>query len=146
MATWDEIRPFAHTFDGYEFWGSAGACAVVANTALSMRREVPQLSLNEARGCLFFEARRAKWAARPPGGVLLVHIHVLVEQIRAKVDAGVADGGDEPSLFRAHYQDAMAAHSEREAQEAEEERERAELKANPPRKLSEIREWVSRQT
>jgi hypothetical protein len=107
-ADWEEIVRFAHKFDGYEHWEADWGCAVVANIALGMQSELPQLSLNELRSCLFFEARRYHHFGWDPEPVILDYIRDLVERIRTKVDAGITDGRDDPSTFRSHYEGAMA--------------------------------------
>jgi hypothetical protein len=49
-ADWEEICQFAHTFDGYEYWGSFKRCVEIANQRLDS-------TLAELRTSLFFAFR-----------------------------------------------------------------------------------------
>lgn len=67
---------FAHTFDGYERWGSFERCAEIAN-----RRD--HSSLDALRTCLFFEARRWRHFGESPDAGALAYWRELVSGIRA---------------------------------------------------------------
>lgn len=82
-----EIKEFALTFDGYEYWGSFDACADVANRWLQTwqkKRELPD-SLTDLRTCLFFEQRRWNHFGHELDQEAQLYIIALVNAIRAKV-------------------------------------------------------------
>lgn len=86
-AAWKNIYPFAHTFNGYEHWGSVKRCREVARQGIVLHKsnqELPQ-SLTDLRTCLFFEARRCKHFEKAPTKIGMVYIHDLVEAIRVRV-------------------------------------------------------------
>jgi hypothetical protein len=72
------LMDFAHTFDGYGYWGDVGKCADIAN---SKRHN----TLTELRTCLFFEARRQRHGGTSPTAEELAYMYDLVEQVRARV-------------------------------------------------------------
>ncbi|MEQ1881331.1 MAG: hypothetical protein ABL878_10220 [Burkholderiales bacterium] len=75
---WEQIEPFALTFDGVQHWGSAEKSAEVA---MAKRME----TLAELRTCLYYEARR--WASKSPDNLSMRYIRALVYAIREKVSA-----------------------------------------------------------
>jgi hypothetical protein len=79
-ATWNEIVPFARSFDGYKHWGSFERCGEIAN---AKRME----TLVELRTCLFFEQRRWNHYGRPPDHEAMQSIRELLALIRAKIAA-----------------------------------------------------------
>ena len=88
-AAWKNILPFAHTFNGYEHWGSVKKCREVARNGVILHKSKQELdqSLTELRTCLFFEARRWKHLEKNPSKAGLVYVHALVEAIRVRVQA-----------------------------------------------------------
>ena len=80
-AGWDDICPFALTFNGYKHWGSFEKCAEIAN---ARRRN----TLNELRTCLFFEQRRCNHLGEQPDEELMNYIRSLLEAMRDKLKAG----------------------------------------------------------
>lgn len=72
---WDVINRFALTFNGYQFHGSFGACAVLAN---AHRHD----SLDDLRTCLFFEQRRWNHFGDHPQGEDEEYIRSIVRKIR----------------------------------------------------------------
>jgi hypothetical protein len=88
-AAWRNILPFAHTFNGYEHWGSVKKCREVAAQGIVLHRSKQALaqSLTDLRTCLFFEARRWKRMNKEPSKSGLLYIHALVEAIRLHVKA-----------------------------------------------------------
>jgi hypothetical protein len=88
-ADWRNIILFAHTFNGYEHWGSVDKCREVAKygVALHKSKQVLAQSLTDLRTCLFFEARRWKHLEKDPNKAGLDYIHALVEAIRMRVRA-----------------------------------------------------------
>lgn len=88
-ADWPEINKFAHTFNGYEHWGSFEKCGEIANQILEEYKASGELSANltELRTCLFFEARRWRHYGYDPDDEAKGYIHALVEAIRACVQS-----------------------------------------------------------
>lgn len=79
-ADWGAIAVFALTFDGFEHWGSFGACAQVANSPFGEGEDLTRL-----RTRLFFEQQRWRHFGRDPEGGSVSYIRRLVEEIRARV-------------------------------------------------------------
>ena len=88
-AAWKNILPFAHTFNGYEHWGSVKKCREVAKRGIVLHRTNQDLeqSLTDLRTCLFFEARRWKHLEKNPSKAALAYVHALVEAIRVRVQS-----------------------------------------------------------
>jgi hypothetical protein len=86
-ASWNKIIPFAHTFNGYEHWGSVKKCREVARQGIVLHKSNQDMhqSLTDLRTCLFFEARRWKHLEKNPSKAGLVYVHALVEAIRVRV-------------------------------------------------------------
>ena len=86
-AAWKNILPFAHSFNGYEHWGSVKKCHEVARQGIVLHKSNQDLeqSLTDLRTCLFFEARRWKHLEKSPSKAGLVYVHALVEAIRVRV-------------------------------------------------------------
>jgi hypothetical protein len=88
-AAWKNILPFAHSFNGYEHWGSVQKCREVATQGVALHKANRDLnqSLTDLRTCLFFEARRWKHLEKNPSKSGLVYVHALVEAIRVRVQS-----------------------------------------------------------
>jgi len=88
-AAWKNILPFAHTFNGYEYWGSVKKCREVARQGIVLHKSKQdgEQSLTVLRTCLFFEARRWKHLEKSPNKAALEYVHALVEAIRVRVEA-----------------------------------------------------------
>ena len=86
-AAWNKIIPFAHTFNGYEHWGSVKKCREVAKQGIVLHKSNQDMeqSLTDLRTCLFFEARRYKHLEKNPTKAGLLYVHALVEGIRVRV-------------------------------------------------------------
>jgi hypothetical protein len=78
-----DLWAFAHTFNGYEAFGSFEACAEIAN-----RRD--HSSLDHLRGCLFFEARRWRHFGELPDAEAEMDWREIVQRIRDLVAARTA--------------------------------------------------------
>ncbi len=77
-ADWKDISDFAHTFDGYEFWGSFERCAEIAHQ--------PRLTtLAELRTFLFFSFRAIRHGGYEPGEEELTPVRAAVKEIRRLV-------------------------------------------------------------
>jgi len=79
-ASLQDLIRFAHTFNGYEAFGSFEACAEIANRG-------DHRTLKRLRACLFFEARRWRHFGEDPDDEDLAEWRELVGKIRAKVAA-----------------------------------------------------------
>ena len=86
-ADWLKISGFAHSFNGYEHWGSFEKCGDVANSIRDEYKTTGELSTNltDLRTCLFFEARRWRHYGYDPDEEAMRYIHALMEGIRACV-------------------------------------------------------------
>ena len=88
-AGWPEISGFAHSFNGYEHWGSFEQCGKLANSIRDEYKATGKLSTNltELRTCLFFEARRWRHYGYEPDEEALRYIRALMEGIRVCVQS-----------------------------------------------------------
>ena len=88
-ASWEKIRPFALTFNGYAHWGSFKKCREVADHGVNLFRSQRPLdqTLTDLRTCLFFEVRRWKHYEKDPSKKGMEYIRALVEAIRIRVGA-----------------------------------------------------------
>ena len=88
-AGWVEISGFAHSFNGYEHWGSFEKCGDVANSIRDVYKASGELSTNltDLRTCLFFEARRWRHYGYDPDEEALRYIRALMEVIRVCVQS-----------------------------------------------------------
>jgi len=80
-ADWTIIWEFAHTFNGYKYWGSFEKCAEIANTE-------QDTTLTELRTCLFFECQRWHHYGEDPDEESTPYIRNLVGKIRIKIANG----------------------------------------------------------
>ena len=90
-ADWDEIIEFAHTFDGYEHFGSNEACGNFCNAALERFDAIGEIpaTLDELRACLFYEARRWRHAyLEGPGEAERPYVSALLSAIRQHAEQG----------------------------------------------------------
>jgi hypothetical protein len=87
-ASWTIIGRFALTFDGYEAIGGS-QCGELANGAnrefVNNPISIQNLSLTEARACLFFEQRRFHHLGCEPEREERVYINTLLDTIRNKI-------------------------------------------------------------
>jgi hypothetical protein len=88
-ASWKNILPFAHSFNGYEHCGSVQKCRSIAIHGVSLHKANLDLtqSLTDLRTCLFFEARRWKNLEKTPTKSGITYIRALLEAIRTRVQA-----------------------------------------------------------
>lgn len=86
-SNWPEISSFAHTFNGYEHWGSFEKCGNIANIILEEYKTSGKLpaKLTDLRTCLFFETRRWRHYGYEPDEEALRYVQALVEAIRVCV-------------------------------------------------------------
>ena len=91
-AAWGKISQFALSFNGYE-WAGALECGDLANSTRqqyerSPERQLPTLTLDELRACLFFEQRRFHHFGEEPQLTDLVYIRALVQGISEGLSKG----------------------------------------------------------
>ena len=88
-ASWKNILPFAHSFNGYEYCGSVQKCREIAKQGVASYKANGdlKLSLTDLRTCLFFEARRWKHLEKNPSNSGLEYVRALLEAIRIRVQA-----------------------------------------------------------
>jgi len=84
-AHWGDIVPFASTFNGYQHLGNVAALGEVAN---KKALDPQSCTLSELRAALFFEYRRYNHFGHDPDAAAMRHIHLLVEEIRKRVQEG----------------------------------------------------------
>jgi hypothetical protein len=88
-ASWNEITAFAARFDGYAHYGN-GQLGELANDAAAHWGESGRvesiLTLDQLRGCLFFEYRRFHHFGHVPGTSDTPYIRALVESLRIAVE------------------------------------------------------------
>ena len=85
---WREIIPFASSFNAYEHFDGTRVPGKLAN---EKAKNPAQCNLLELRAALFFEYRRYNHLGRNPTDEALVHLHGLLEEIRARVAANGSD-------------------------------------------------------
>lgn len=76
----EALIEFAHTFSGYEYWGSFERCAEIANAP-------DHTSIDKLRTCLFFEARRWRHGGDDPDDDALAYWRRLIAEIRRRLQA-----------------------------------------------------------
>jgi hypothetical protein len=85
-ASWNVIQQFALGLNGYE-WAGNDKCGQLANSTRKRyeappKGQMPKLSLDELRACLFFEQRRFHHFGWNPSGADLTYIRALIKAIR----------------------------------------------------------------
>lgn len=78
-ANLDDLIKFAHTFDGYQRWGSFERCAEIGNAQ-------DHTSIDKLRTCLFFEARRWRHFGDDPDDEALEYWRTLIAAIRERIE------------------------------------------------------------
>jgi hypothetical protein len=89
-ATWNEITWFAAQFDGYVRYGDRYLGDLANGSVAFWERHhliEPRLSLDDLRGCLFFEYRRYHHFGHVPSSEQTPYLRALVEAIRQSVAA-----------------------------------------------------------
>lgn len=74
----EELIQFAHTFNGYDRWGSFERCAEIANAQ-------DHSTIDTLRTCLFFEARRWRHLGETPDADAIRYWQLLVMSIRERL-------------------------------------------------------------
>jgi len=98
---WERLNEFALTYDGYAYWENLPELAQRALASWTRDGSLPA-TIDECRGCLFYEQRRWHHFGDVPAGRSLDYFWALAGAVRAKLsdDAPVARAGaaeDAPS-------------------------------------------------
>jgi len=80
--TWDTVSDFALSYDGYGYWDDLPALASRVLQQWTRRRALPS-TLDELRGCLFYEQRRWHHFGEEPSGRSAEYMWALVDAIAA---------------------------------------------------------------
>lgn len=92
-ATWAEIETFAVTFNGYARFGKG----LDELASLHRRNGTIPSSLDELRGCLFFEQRLWRhWGSRPDERGM-AHVRALLEGISVLQDVRLSEPSQKAS-------------------------------------------------
>jgi hypothetical protein len=82
--SWEAVSTFALSYDGYAYWDDVAALATRAMRRWIRDRTVPT-SIDEVRGCLFYEQRRWQHFGEDPTGRRALYVWVLLDALRALV-------------------------------------------------------------
>ncbi len=105
-ASWHEIEEFALAYDGYAYWSDVAELALRGIRAWARDRTLPS-SLDELRGCLFYEQRRWHHFGEEPHGRATEYVWALLDAVRSSVSrppehpAAMAPASAGPTLVRA---------------------------------------------
>ena len=82
--SWDAVSDFALSYDGYAYWDDLSTLAGRVLQRWTRRRSLPA-TLDELRGCLFYEQRRWNHFGEEPTGRSAEYMWAMVEAIGAMV-------------------------------------------------------------
>jgi hypothetical protein len=82
--TWEVVSIFALSYDGYAYWDDVAALATAWARRWMRDRSVPA-SIDEVRGCLFYEQRRWQHFGEDPSDRRVQYVWVLLDTLRALV-------------------------------------------------------------
>jgi hypothetical protein len=82
--SWDAVSDFALSYDGYAYWDDLSTLAGRVLQRWTRRRSLPD-TLDELRGCLFYEQRRWNHFGEEPTGRSAEYMWATVEAIGALV-------------------------------------------------------------
>jgi hypothetical protein len=96
--SWETVSTFALSYDGYAYWDDVAALATRSLRRWIRDRTVPA-SIDEVRGCLFYEQRRWQHFGEDPNGRRAQYVWVLLDTLRALVTSRSlpAPGGHPPA-------------------------------------------------
>ena len=104
--SWDAVSDFALSYDGYAYWDDLSTLAGRVLQRWTRRRSLPD-TLDELRGCLFYEQRRWHHFGEEPTGRSAEYMWAMVDAIGALAlplpagtDPRVPPTPDAPSLPR----------------------------------------------
>jgi hypothetical protein len=84
--SWDSVASFALTYDGYAYWDDVTELATRAIRAWTRQRVLPT-TIDEVRGCLFYEQRRWHHFGEEPTGRGALYLWALLDSLRQLVVA-----------------------------------------------------------
>lgn len=79
-AAWEEVQEFALSYDGYGYWTDVAELAKGAFERWAREGQLP-VTLDELRGCLFYEQRRSHHSGREPQGRQAAYVIALLGAI-----------------------------------------------------------------
>jgi hypothetical protein len=85
-APWEAVQEFALSYDGYGYWTDVAELARRAFERWTRGGTLPS-TLDELRGCLFFEQRRSHHSGREPQGRRAAYVSALLGAIAGQVAA-----------------------------------------------------------
>jgi hypothetical protein len=80
--SWDTVSDFALSYDGYEYWDDLPELARRVLQRWTRSRTLPD-TLDELRGCLFYEQRRWHHFGEDPSGRSAEYMRAVIDAIRA---------------------------------------------------------------
>lgn len=94
-APWEVVQDFALSYDGHGYWTDVAELAGTAFGRWAREGTLP-LSLDELRGCLFYEQRRSHHAGHEPEGRRADYVGALLGAIALLLGAAGPAGVDSP--------------------------------------------------
>jgi len=88
--SWDAVSSFSLSYDGYAYWDDVSELATRSIRAWTRSRTLPG-SVDEFRGCLFYEQRRWHHFGEEPNGRGAQYVWALLDGLRALVAARIVD-------------------------------------------------------
>jgi hypothetical protein len=87
-ASWEDVRDFAVTFDGYDYTGSLEVLSDLARRTHAAYKSNSSLkgSLDDLRAALFFEQRKEHWTDCTFEGDALRYIRALLAAIAERLE------------------------------------------------------------
>ena len=98
--SWDAVSDFALAYDGYEYWDDLSALAGGILQRWTRRRSLPE-TLDELRGCLFYEQRRWHHFGEDPSGRSAEYMWAIIDAIGALTMRATSTIGPIPDPRRA---------------------------------------------
>ena len=95
-ASWDVVQEFALSYDGYGYWTDVAELAKEAFERWAREGHLPA-TLDELRGCLFYEQRRSHHSGREPQGRQAAYVAALLGAIATSVGAAAPPAAAPPS-------------------------------------------------
>jgi hypothetical protein len=90
--SWDAVSDFALSYDGYEYWDDLPELARRVLQRWTRSRALPG-TLDELRGCLFYEQRRWHHFGEDPTGRSAEYMRAVIDAIRAIAVAAMPSTG-----------------------------------------------------
>lgn len=84
-ACWEAVEEFALSYDGYSYWSDLGKLAGGSMRAWARQGSLPG-TLDELRGCLFYEQRRWHHFGLEPQGRGAVYVRALLDALASLLE------------------------------------------------------------